>query len=101
MREEMRKQKVYPICRNLDYLQDDEDISSIIYEIVQLTMGEEDPNTPVDDVQKKVIDEQGGVLSIEDSATSTNSNGAKIEAIVESDAGKIDDDEECNLDGVD
>ena len=48
----MRKQKVYPICRNLDLLQDDEECSNIIFEIVQLTMGDEDPNNPIDDAIK-------------------------------------------------
>lgn len=57
MREEMRKRKVYPICRNLDYLQDNEEISAIIYEIVQLTMGDEDPDTPKDVVKKMILED--------------------------------------------
>jgi hypothetical protein len=42
IRDQMRKLKVYPICRNLDYEQDDEDISSTILEIVQLLMRDEE-----------------------------------------------------------
>ena len=100
MREEMRKRKVYPICRNLDYLQDDEDISSIIFEIVQLTMGDEDPNTPVDDAVKAKITETGtDIVEV--------SNDVKIEVEKEktttSSVETVDDhdDDDCSLDGVD
>ena len=48
VREELRKRKVYPICRNLDYMQEDEGVSTTILEIVNLLMGEEDPATPID-----------------------------------------------------
>jgi hypothetical protein len=93
MREEMRKAKVYPICRNLDYLQDDEDISSIIFEIVQLTMGDEDPNTPVDDALKEAP--QTGALAIEDvrkEEEGEEERGGSVEVELSDD---------CSLDGVD
>jgi hypothetical protein len=48
IREELRKKKVYPICRNLDYLQENEAASSLILDIVNLLMRDEDPDTPVD-----------------------------------------------------
>ncbi len=48
IREELRRRKVYPICRNLDYSQEDEAVSATILEIVNLLMGEEDPTTLVD-----------------------------------------------------
>lgn len=98
IREEMRKQKVYPICRNLDYLQDDEDISSIIFEIVQLTMGDEDPNTPVDDVVKAKVTANGtdiveglSDMSMQDKSEK-KATGDEIECSL---------DDDCSLDGVD
>lgn len=48
IREELRKRKVYPICRNLDYLQDDESVSNLILEIVNFLMRDEHPDTPLD-----------------------------------------------------
>ena len=44
IRDELRKRKVYPLCRNLDYLQEDEGASNIILEIVNFLMRDEDPN---------------------------------------------------------
>lgn len=49
IREELRKRQVYPMCRNLDYLQEDEDVSNLILEIVNLLMRDEDPNAPLED----------------------------------------------------
>jgi Domain of unknown function (DUF383)/Domain of unknown function (DUF384) len=48
IREELRKRQVYPMCRNLDYLQDDESVSNLILEIVNLLMRDEHPDTPID-----------------------------------------------------
>jgi hypothetical protein len=48
IREELRKRQVYPICRNLDYLQDDESVSNLILEIVNFLMRDEHPDTPID-----------------------------------------------------
>lgn len=48
IREELRKKQVYPICRNLDYLQDDESVSNLILEIVNFLMRDEHPDTPID-----------------------------------------------------
>ena len=48
IREELRKRKVYPICRNLDYLQENEAASSLILDVVNLLMRDEDPDAPVD-----------------------------------------------------
>ena len=44
LRTELRKRKVYPIVRNLDYVLEDETISATIYEIVNFMMRDEDPN---------------------------------------------------------
>lgn len=46
IREQLRKKNVYPICRNLDYLQEDEGVSNLILEIVNLLMRDEDPDAP-------------------------------------------------------
>lgn len=48
IREELRKRKVYPMCRNLDYLQEDEGVSNLILEIVNFLMRDEDPNAPLE-----------------------------------------------------
>lgn len=48
IRDELRKKQVYPICRNLDYLQDDESVSNLILEIVNFLMRDEHPDTPID-----------------------------------------------------
>ena len=42
IREELRKQKVYPVIRNLAYAQDDESVSTTIIDIVNLLMRDED-----------------------------------------------------------
>ncbi len=44
----MRARKVYPIIRNLDYLQDNEEISAAIYEVVSQLIGYEDPSNPAE-----------------------------------------------------
>ena len=36
------------MCRNLDYLQEDEDVSNLILEIVNLLMRDEDPDAPLE-----------------------------------------------------
>mmetsp|Transcript_9046 Transcript_9046/g.13594 ORF Transcript_9046/g.13594 Transcript_9046/m.13594 type:complete len:383 (-) Transcript_9046:52-1200(-) len=43
MRDILRQKKAYYVVRNLDYAQDDSDISDTIYEIVNLLMGNEEP----------------------------------------------------------
>ena len=43
MRDFIRKSKIYPVVRNLDYEQSNEDISSIIFEIVNFIYRDEDP----------------------------------------------------------
>jgi hypothetical protein len=49
IREELRKRKVYPIMRNLDLkIENNEAISTAIYEVVNLLISDEDPNTPID-----------------------------------------------------
>lgn len=50
IRDQMRNLKVYQICRNLDYQQDDEDISTTILEIVQLLMRDEE------EIEKKLTE---------------------------------------------
>jgi hypothetical protein len=37
---------VYPILRNLDYLQDNEEVSALIYEVVSQLIGNEDASNP-------------------------------------------------------
>lgn len=44
IREMLRKRKVYPIIRNLDYLLGNDTVSDIIFELVNLLMRDEDPN---------------------------------------------------------
>ena len=41
VREELRRRKAYPVVRNLDYLQENEAVSELIYEIVNLLMRDE------------------------------------------------------------
>mmetsp|Transcript_27805 Transcript_27805/g.26623 ORF Transcript_27805/g.26623 Transcript_27805/m.26623 type:complete len:399 (-) Transcript_27805:51-1247(-) len=55
IREELRKKNVYPICRNLDYLQEDEGVSNLILEIVNLLMRDEDPDAPLEAVKQLTI----------------------------------------------
>jgi hypothetical protein len=38
--------KVYPVIRNLDYYQDNEEVSAAIYEVVTLLIGYEDQSNP-------------------------------------------------------
>lgn len=84
---------MYPICRNLDYLQDDEDISNIIYEIVQLTMGYEDPNTPLENKvcieDSKSEDLKSEEVSRQEDVTELNEDVTEL------------DEDACGLDGVD
>ena len=35
---------MYPVLRNLDYFQDNEEVSAAIYEVVTLLIGNEDPS---------------------------------------------------------
>lgn len=48
VREELRKRKVYPVVKNLDLKEEDEGISTAIYEIVNFLMGDEDPSTHIE-----------------------------------------------------
>jgi len=48
LREELRKRKVYPVIRNLDLKMEDEGVSEVLYEVVNLLIGDEDPDTPID-----------------------------------------------------
>lgn len=48
IREELRRKKVYPICRNLDYLQENETASELVLDVVNLLMRDEDDDTPID-----------------------------------------------------
>ena len=103
IRESMRQQKVYPICRNLDYLQDDEDISNIIYEIVQLTMGDEDPDTPVDNVKKWHPEESNITLGIDNGEhdVKRETGSGSSEGTVKVQEENVEEVEECDLDEVD
>jgi hypothetical protein len=48
IREELRKRKVYNVVKNLDLKVEDEAVSTIVYEIVNFLMGDEDHQTPID-----------------------------------------------------
>jgi hypothetical protein len=48
LREELRKRRVYIVVKNLDLVVEDEKQSEIIYAIVDLLMGDEDPRTKID-----------------------------------------------------
>eukprot|EP01032_Pedospumella_encystans_P020656 gene20656-23462_t len=48
LREELRKRKVYNVVKNLDTKCEDERVSELIYEIVNLLMGDEDPSNPME-----------------------------------------------------
>ena len=43
IRNELRRRKVYPIIRNLDYVIENERASEIIYELVNFLMRDEEP----------------------------------------------------------
>lgn len=43
MRTELRKRKVYPVMRNLDLVEEDEAVSTVIYDVVNFLIGDEDP----------------------------------------------------------
>jgi hypothetical protein len=46
IRDRLRVRKVYPVIRNLDYFQDNEEVSAAIYEVVTLLIGNEDQSNP-------------------------------------------------------
>eukprot|EP01041_Mallomonas_annulata_P003186 gene3186-6283_t len=46
IREELRRRKIYPIVRNLDYIIEKDEISEIVFEIVDLLMRDEEPEAP-------------------------------------------------------
>lgn len=60
IREELRKRKVYPVVRNLDIKTEDEAINTIIYEIVNFLMGDEDNATPIDTYDQSVTSTASG-----------------------------------------
>ena len=41
-RQEMRRRKVYPIIRNLDNIMENESINSVVYELVDFLMRDEE-----------------------------------------------------------
>jgi Domain of unknown function (DUF383)/Domain of unknown function (DUF384) len=61
LREELRKRRVYYICRNLDYLQENETASNLILDIVNLLMRDEDPDTPMEDGDTAATRDGGAV----------------------------------------
>ena len=71
IREELRKRQVYPMCRNLDYLQEDGGVSSLILEIVNLLMRDEDPDTPME-VDNSLITEKSVPMRIVETSTISN-----------------------------
>lgn len=46
IRDRLRLKKVYPILRNLDVFQDNEEVSVVIYDVVSQLIGNEDPSNP-------------------------------------------------------
>lgn len=73
IRDELRKRKVYPLCRNLDYLQEDEGASNIILEIVNFLMREEDPNAQPESENQNAVP-----------AATTQSNSNKMHLLLDS-----------------
>jgi hypothetical protein len=78
IRERLRVRKVYPILRNLDYLQDNEEVSALIYEVVSQLIGNEDASNPTQptavdppveaEAERQTEAETEGELAEEDSA---------------------------------
>lgn len=65
VREELRKKRVYPLIRNLDYLQEDERVSEIILDLVNLLERDEDPSTPIDSSDSFAASVGGGGSAVE------------------------------------
>lgn len=61
LREELRKRKVYPIVRNLDYVIEDEELSAIIFEIVNFLMRDDIPLDEDERAQIELSDQLSGV----------------------------------------
>lgn len=61
LREELRKRKVYPIVRNLDYAIEDEELSAIIFEIVNFLMRDDIPLDEDERAQIELSDQLSGV----------------------------------------
>ena len=49
IRDELRKRKAYPVIKNLAMEQDDDKVHDAISDVVDLTMRDEDPDTPLED----------------------------------------------------
>jgi hypothetical protein len=61
LREELRKRKVYPIVRNLDYTIEDEELSAIIFEIVNFLMRDDIPLDEDERAQIELKDQLSGI----------------------------------------
>lgn len=70
MREVLRKRKIYPICRNLDYLQEDEGVSNLILEIVNFLMRDEEPLEIENNTENNQENPSNKLLAITSSAES-------------------------------
>ena len=62
IREELRKRKVYYIIRNMDSKTEVEEINAAVYEVVNLLICDEDPNTPIDTYHNQNVEEGGKEL---------------------------------------
>ena len=63
LREELRKRKVYNVVKNLDTKVEDDRVSELIYEIVNLLMGDEDHSNPLDKYEVKLPLEPGAAAA--------------------------------------
>ena len=57
-RDILRKWRVYPVCRNLDLEQEDEGVSEVIYEIVNLLMRDEEGEASAWDMPLRIEDKK-------------------------------------------
>ena len=83
IREELRKRQVYPMCRNLDYLQEDGGVSSLILEIVNLLMRDEDPDAPSEVDNRLIVEKCSVTMRIVETSTISNSSSTQIENVKE------------------
>jgi hypothetical protein len=70
LREELRKRKVYNVVKNLDTKVEDDRVSELIYEIVNLLMGDEDHSNPLDTYAVKLPLEPGTATAAEPAVVS-------------------------------
>ncbi|KAJ1414788.1 hypothetical protein B484DRAFT_164038 [Ochromonadaceae sp. CCMP2298] len=80
LREELRKRRVYIMIKNLDLQVEDEKQSEIIYQIVDLLMGDEDPRTKIDKYGEDATAEDHDIEASALVPNSAPSSGLAIES---------------------